>query len=138
MWSALLPGSLPPGPVFEACTYIGNVGMSLPVALWSIRLSYLEGTGKNRPFLEAIRPLAATTVACLLCVAWVAASPNDILQQEPRIVFVLTGTVFANICCKLIICQMSNTRSELLSFVLAPLALAVAFVLLVPGLTMRR
>jgi len=137
MWSALLPGELPPGPVFEACTYIGNVGMSLPVALWNIRQSYVEGTGKNRSLVEAVRPLAATTAACLLSTAWVAASPHDILQQDPRIVFLLTGTVFANICCKLIICQMSNTRSELLSFVLAPLALAVAFVLLVPGLTLQ-
>jgi len=135
MWSSLLPGDIPPGPVFEAATYLGNVGMSLPVVLWNLRVAYRDGTGKNRTFLEAIRPLVATTVACVLCFIWVLNSQNDVLEKDPRCVFLLTGTIFANICCKLIICQMSNTRSELLSFILAPLALATAFVTLVPGLS---
>jgi len=135
MWSSLLPGDIPPGPVFEAATYVGNVGMSLPVVLWNLRVAYRDGTGKNRTFLEAIRPLVATTVACVLCFIWVLNSQNDVLEKDPRCVFLLTGTIFANICCKLIICQMSNTRSELLSFILAPLALATAFVTLVPGLS---
>ena len=135
MWSSLLPGGIPPGPVFEAATYLGNVGLSLPVVLWNLRVAYRDGTGKNRTFLEAIRPLVATTVACVLCFIWVLNSQNDVLEKDPRCVFLLTGTIFANICCKLIICQMSNTRSELLSFILAPLALATAFVTLVPGLS---
>jgi ethanolaminephosphotransferase len=70
-----------------------------------------------------------------LCFAWVLGSRNSVLELDPRCVFLLTGTVFANICCKLIIAQMSSTRCELASFILAPLALATSLALLVPGLS---
>merc|ERR1719237_1110531 len=93
MWSSMLPGNIPPGPVFEAATYLGNVGMTMPIALWNIRMAYREGTGKNRTFLEAVRPLVATTVACALCFIWVLASKNDILERDPRCVFLLTAFV---------------------------------------------
>ena len=66
---------------------------------------------------------------------WVCLSPNNILDQDPRCMFYLTGTVFANICCKLIIAQMSNTRSELLSGILVPTLVAVALAVMVPGLS---
>ena len=66
---------------------------------------------------------------------WVCFSPNNILDQDPRCMFYLTGTVFANICCKLIIAQMSNTRSELLSGILVPTLVAVALAVMVPGLS---
>jgi len=137
MWSSNLPGGIQPGPVLEAACYIGNMGATLPIALWNIRNSYVKGTGHNRSFGEAVRPLVATLMAMFLCFTWVLASNNNILEQDPRCFFLLTGTVFANICCKLIIAQMSHTRCELLSFMLAPLAMATAFVLLVPNLTLR-
>jgi len=137
MWNRFLPGGIQPGFLLEASCYIGNIGLTLPIALWNIRNSYIEGTGRNRSLPEAIRPLVSSTIAMFLFFLWVIFSQNDILDRDPRCVFLVTGTVFANICCKLIICQMSNTRCELLSFILAPLTLATAFVLLVPGLTAR-
>merc|ERR1712226_977262 len=93
--------------------------------------------GKGRSFMEAMCPLVSTFVAMGLCFLWVLGSQNDIIQLDPRCVFFLTGTLFSNVCCKLIISQMSNTRCELFSFILAPLALATTFVLLVPGLSVR-
>lgn len=135
LWSRMLVASISPGQVLEVCTYLGNVVLALPVSLLNIRNSYRDGTGKDRTFLEAVRPLVSTLVALLLSFLWVLASRNNVLELDPRCVFLLTGTVFANICCKLIISQMSNTRAELFSFILLPLALATAFVLLVPGLT---
>ena len=91
MWSRLLPGDIPPGPIFELATYMGNLGMTLPVALWTIRIAYRDGTGKDRSFSEAMRPLVATSVAMLLCFAWVLGSPSDILVLDPRCVYLLTG-----------------------------------------------
>jgi len=135
MWKFLLPGGISLGPLLEASMYVGNVGLSLPVALYNIRQSYREGTGKNRTLVECVRPLVSTAVAMFLSFLWVTHSPNNILEKDPRMVFYLTGTVFANICCKLIIAQMSNTRCELLSFILAPLLLSVLFVLCVPSLS---
>jgi len=136
MWKFQLPGGLSLGPFLEVSMYFGNVGMTLPVALYNIRQSYIEGTGKNRTFVESLRPLVSTSVAMLISFLWVVNSPNNILERDPRMVFYLTGTIFANICCKLIIAQMSNTRCELLSFILAPLLLSVVFVLSVPSLSL--
>ena len=85
-----------------------------------------------------MRPLVSTLIAMVLCFIWVLRSPNNILELDPRCLFLLTGTVFANICCKLIIAQMSNTRSELFSVILIPLALMVVSVLIIPGMTAGR
>ena len=98
----------------------------------------LQGTGKNRSFLEAMRPLVSTVVAMVLFFIWVLWSPSGILERDPRCMFLLTGTVFANICCKLIIAQMSNTRSELFSVILIPLAVTVTLVVTLPGMTASR
>ena len=72
----------------------------------------------------------STLLAMALFFVWVCFSPNNILDQDPRCMFYLTGTVFANICCKLIIAQMSNTRSELISAALYPYTLAMAAALI--------
>ena len=86
--------------------YAGNIGLSLPVALYNIRQSYrevdqiamsliqpmfLQGTGKNRTFLESLRPLVSTSVAMVISFVWVIHSPNNILERDPRMVFYLTG-----------------------------------------------
>jgi len=123
MWKVKMPGDSYPGPWLEAIVYFGNVGVTLPTALLNIYISYKEGTGKNRPFLEAMRPLVSTSLAMSFCFLWILRSPNNILDMDPRCVYYLTGTLFANICCKLIISQMSNTRCELLSVILYPLGI---------------
>jgi len=123
-WKILLPGNRYPGPFLEMMVYIGNMGITLPVALYNIYKSYKEGTGKNRTFLEANRPLVSTTIALIVSLVWVCLSRNDILELDPRCMFLLSGTVFANICCKLIISQMSNTQCELFSIILVPYSLA--------------
>ena len=82
-----------------------------------------------------MRPLVSTLTAMSLFFIWVCWSPNKVLDLDPRCMFFLTGTVFANICCKLIIAQMSNTRSELFSVILLPTVLTVVLVLAVPGLS---
>ncbi|XP_023343041.1 ethanolaminephosphotransferase 1 isoform X2 [Eurytemora carolleeae] len=120
MWKIKFPGDIYPGPILQFMVYFGNLGMTLPTALYNIWKSYKEGTGKNRPFLEAMRPLVSTSLAMGFCFFWVLRSPNSIVEKDTRCVFYLTGTIFANICCKLIIAQMSSTRSELLSGILVP------------------
>ena len=77
----------------------------------------------------------STLLAMTLFFIWACFSPNNILDQDPRCMFYLTGTVFANICCKLIIAQMSNTRSELLSVILVPTLVAVILAVMVPGIS---
>ena len=84
---------------------------------------------------EALRPLVSTAVAMVLFFIWVLGSPNNILDLDPRCMFYLTGTVFSNICCRLIIAQMSNTRMELLSGILAPSLAAILIALVIPGIS---
>lgn len=51
-----------------------------------------------RSFMEAIRPLIPFTSLFALTTVWVLLSRNDIVSLEPRMLFVLYGTIFSNIC----------------------------------------
>jgi len=135
LWKHELFGGWYPSHLLEIGCYLGNVGFTLPVALYNINQSYKDGTGKNRTFLEAVRPLVSTLTAMTLFFIWVCWSPNSILDLDPRAMFFLTGTVFSNICCRLIIAQMSNTRSELLSGILAPTLASIILVMVIPGIS---
>lgn len=95
--------------------------------------AYRDGTGKNRSLWEATRPLASPFLFFIMTSIWVLASPTNILERDPRCFTFLVGVVFSNICCQLIVAQMSNTRCELLSWLLAPVAAVVALALLLPS-----
>ena len=94
--------------------------------------AYRDGTGKNRSFLEANRPLVSPFAFFSLTTIWVLASPIGILEKDPRCFTLLVGTVFSNICCQLIVAQMSSTRCELFSWLLIPVAVSVASALVLP------
>ena len=61
------------------------------------------------------------------------ASPTGILERDPRCYTFLVGIIFSNICCQLIVAQMSSTRCELLSWLLAPVAMVVVAALAIPS-----
>jgi len=63
-----------------------------------------------RTFGEAIRPLVSVTLAMMICFWWVFFSSNKILEEDVSCFFFMTGTLFSNICCKLIIAPMADTR----------------------------
>lgn len=50
-----------------------------------------------RPILEALRPLYPFGLLFVITTLWVWYSRNQILDLEPRIMFVLFGTIFSNI-----------------------------------------
>ena len=87
-----------------------------------------------RPFLEAVRPMVSILIAMVLCLVWALASPNQVLQRNTRIFFYVTGTLCANLSCRLIVAQMSSTRCELINMFIYPLFGAVCSSLLIPGL----
>lgn len=64
---------------------------------------------------------------------WVLASPTNILEIDPRCFTFMVGIVFSNICCQLIVAQMSNTRCELFSWLLLPVGAIVAAALMLPS-----
>ena len=123
-WKVLLPSGQSPGVLVEGVLYFFCYGFALSVALRNIYVSYRDGTGKMRPFFEAIVPLISFFLACLFCMIWVFASKNDILDQSVRIFFLMSGTVYANMSCRLIVTQMSNTKAQMFNLLLIPLGLA--------------
>ncbi|CAG4985724.1 unnamed protein product [Colias eurytheme] len=128
-WHASLPGGLTPGIVFEFTLYLSAALTSQTVILWNIYKSYRDKTGKMRSFCEAIRPLIPLFLFFMLSTIWVLYSPTDIINRGPRLFFVLTGTIFSNINCRLIVSQMSDTRCEALNGLLVPYALVLGAVL---------
>lgn len=131
-WKFTLPGGITAGALFEILMWGGSLLTSLPVSLLNIYRAYRDGTGKNRSFLEANRPLVSPFAFFSLTTIWVLASPIGILEKDPRCFTLLVGTVFSNICCQLIVAQMSSTRCELFSWLLIPVAVSVASALVLP------
>lgn len=59
--------------------------------------SYRDGTGHNRTFIEAIRPLISPVILFASSTWWAYSSPNQILAKQPRIFFSAVGATFSNI-----------------------------------------
>lgn len=100
---------------------------TIPVAISNVKLSYKHGTGKMRPLLEAIRPIWSILTIFTIMTFWALKSPNDILEYDPRMFFLLFGTLFSSVSCRLIVSQMSNQRCDLISWLFYPLCVAVIF-----------
>ncbi|KAJ8721596.1 hypothetical protein PYW07_002371 [Mythimna separata] len=81
-----------------------------------------------RSLSEAVRPLVPLFVFFALSSLWAMYSPNDIINRAPRIFYILTGTIFSNINCRLIVSQMSDTRCEAFNSLLVPYALVLCMV----------
>eukprot|EP00096_Caligus_rogercresseyi_P010298 TRINITY_DN3701_c0_g2_i2.p1 TRINITY_DN3701_c0_g2~~TRINITY_DN3701_c0_g2_i2.p1 ORF type:complete len:419 (+),score=97.28 TRINITY_DN3701_c0_g2_i2:125-1381(+) len=116
--------TFPPGPFLEFTLYLGSVGLTVPAGLLNIYRSYRDGTGKNRPFLEAIRPLSSFASALSICLSWILLNPS-ILNDHPRVFYYTSGVLYSNIACRLIVAQMSNTRVELHNALLLPTGMAL-------------
>ena len=135
LWKFHLPGGYSAGPLLEGTLYFATFGLSFPVTVRNIYDSYRNGTGKMRPFLEAVRPLASFVIAMVLCMIWAFNSRNHVLESDVRCFFFMSGTIYANMSARLIVSQMSNSRCELLNYLLLPLAVGVAIALGVPGIS---
>lgn len=127
-WKFTLPGGYTAGLLFELLLYVSALVSNLPVVAWNIYKSYANRTGKMRPFSEAVRPLVPIAMFLALGSLWVCQSPGG-LERDPRAMYFMTGTIFSNICCRLIVAQMSGTRCETWNALLAPLVAALALVL---------
>lgn len=98
------------------------------VLYWLFR-SYKSNTLKHKSVYEAMVPFFSPCLLFTLCTVWILWSPSDILEIHPRIFYFMVGTAFANITCQLIVCQMSSTRCPTLNWLLLPLLLVVAAVI---------
>jgi len=94
--------------------------------------SYKKGTGYNRTWFEAIRPLISPGILFISSTWWGYASPHMIMHKQSRIFFSAVGATFSNIAvrrqmtfssldswlflnvfqCRLVVAQMTTTRSD--------------------------
>ncbi|XP_068140443.1 ethanolaminephosphotransferase 1 [Drosophila tropicalis] len=104
-------GTLPLGNVMEAVLHISAMA-NLPLVIINVYNSYAKRTGRLLSPMEAIRPMWPFLTYFVLLLVWPYLSPNDIMETDPRAIFMLSGTVFSNVSCRLIVAQMSVTRCE--------------------------
>ncbi|XP_017770571.1 PREDICTED: ethanolaminephosphotransferase 1-like [Nicrophorus vespilloides] len=130
IWQFTLPGGMSAGGCFEILLYVSSMVSNVPIVFYNVYMSYKLRTGHMRSFAEAARPLFSVTIFFLLTLLWACASPT-LLEKDPRALFFLTGTIFSNICCRLIVAQMSNTRCDLYNSLITPTAVFVAVSLIV-------
>ncbi|XP_014230507.1 ethanolaminephosphotransferase 1-like [Trichogramma pretiosum] len=133
-WKFDLPGGYSAGSLFELLIYVSALVSNVPVVLWNIYKSYRDKTGKMKTFPEAIRPLIPLALLFVIATPWVVYSPSKIIERDPRIIYMAVGTIFSNICCRLIVSQMSNTRCEIVPWILFPAAGAAIMAWAVPNL----
>ncbi|XP_046471408.1 ethanolaminephosphotransferase 1 isoform X2 [Neodiprion pinetum] len=136
-WKFELPGGISAGIMFEILLYVSALVSNLPMVVWNIYKSYRDKTGKMRSFPEAVRPLVPATIFFTIATFWVIYSPNNIMEKDPRMIYFAIGTIFSNICCRLIVSQMSNTRCEIFPWILIPVAGAVACSFMVPSIELE-
>ncbi|CAG9570638.1 unnamed protein product [Danaus chrysippus] len=116
---------------FEWLIYATGVFTNLPVAVYNIYQSYKLKTGKMRSPIEAVRPLWSLLSIFIVCTIWVHWSYN-LPNSDPRALFLLIGTLFSNVACRLIVSQMSNQRCEAVNWLLWPLSLCAMSSLATP------
>ncbi|XP_077408067.1 ethanolaminephosphotransferase 1 [Vanacampus margaritifer] len=104
-----------------ACSFM----VTLPMSLYNVLRAYRSDSLKHGRVYEAFLPFLSPVLFFVLSTVWVLFSPSNILELQPRLYFLMVGTAFSNVTCKLIVCQMSNTRCQALSWLLLPMAAVV-------------
>lgn len=121
------------GHFLEVVLYLGACS-NIPMVIYNLYRSYKDKTGKMRSFTECVRPLIPLLLFLAVSILWAHKSPNRIVETDPRAIYLLTGTIFSNISCRLIVAQMSNTTSETFHWMTPILAACFGISLLVPRL----
>lgn len=131
-WKAPLSNNgLMCGHFLEAILYFGAIS-NMPMVFYNLYHSYKDKTGKMRSAKECIRPLVPLFLFLVVSVLWAHYSPNKIVETDPRAVYLLTGTIFSNISCRLIVAQMSNSISETIHWMTPILAFCFGISLVIP------
>lgn len=132
-WKILLPFDITMGHIMEWVLHISALS-NLPMVIINVYKSYKYKTGKMRPFSEAARPLVSFILFGSLFMIWAHCSQRNIMENDPRVLFILSGTIFSNISCRLIIAQMSNTRCELFHWMTPIYFISILIALTMPAL----
>lgn len=107
LWKAALPFGLSSGHALEFVMHLSAIS-NLPMVFYNLYKSYKNKTGKMLSLLEALRPLFSFLTFVVVSMLWAHKSPNNIMETDPRAVFLLTGTIFSNISVRLLQFTLMN------------------------------
>ncbi|CAH0717917.1 unnamed protein product, partial [Brenthis ino] len=149
MWAStiifLIPGMY--GPAVYKIYVIGNITLAqalevaihstglfttLPVAIYNVYLSYKNKTGKMYPLMEALRPIWPMLIMTVTMTVWALKSPNDVLENNPRVFLFIFGTIFSNIASRLIVAEMTDQSCDTICWINIQLILTVTISLYLP------
>jgi len=86
------------------------------------------GQSKQSTLMECFRPWVPMVLAFTIVTLWLFfITPYDVLNHYTRLVLLLSGVVFANIACRLVVVQMSSTRADIFNPLIVPLLVGAIF-----------
>lgn len=98
LWKFKLPRfGLTSGSTFELVTHVGTFLFAVPIAIYNVYIAFRAKSLKHKSFGEMMRPLIPLVTLFILTSGWSYYSPADIINLQPRLFFLMTGTVFSNI-----------------------------------------
>ncbi len=134
IWKKIVFKKYSMGNILEIFFYFGTCTLNIPVVIYNLYIAYSTKRGKNLGLWEGMRPLIPLVIFLLMSLLWLNNSPTNIVERDPRAFCMMTGVIFSNICCRLIIAQMSNTRCQIFNWMLIPFSIAILVSILVPNL----
>lgn len=132
IWKVTFFNSISFSQIAEIFFYLSSLAFNIPMIVRCY--SYKQGESRTRSTGEALRPLIPLTIFLVVSIVWLNFSPTNIMERDPRIFCVISGNIFSNICCQLIIAQMTHSKCEIFNKLLPPLIVATIFAILFPAL----
>lgn len=119
--------------VFEFILYF-SIFLTLPLPLYNVYNTHRLGRSKYSNFADVIRPMIPFTLLFIGSLFWASYSRSDVLTQDPRVFFFTVGTIFSNIATRLIVCQMSSSKSELVNGFATLFSLVALVTMVIPSM----
>lgn len=93
---------------------LGKISSSCSSAWFFSYRSYRDKTGMMRSCFEAAKPLYPLVSLFIISTTWAYLSPNFILKHDPRVFFMITGTIFSNfsVSCFWNLSEFTNLRKN--------------------------
>lgn len=92
------------GNLFEIATHMACYMLSIPVTVYNVNHAYRTTGLKYKSWSEVFRPLIPFLTLFAITVGWSFFSPNDVVNVQPRLFFLLVGTIFSNIAVSVCVC----------------------------------
>ncbi|KAF5399096.1 CDP-alcohol phosphatidyltransferase [Paragonimus heterotremus] len=110
------------------------VFIQIPVTIHNIQAGCPSGKRWHRGmgYIEALRPFVPMLILMTFSIAWAVFSPTDMVNRRPRLFLYCLVTVASNVCCELILAQMSKSRAPVYNW------LVMVYSLVVCGLCLNR